>query len=162
MAAGFHERKVNGDICPVMKNFELSVINHPPLGNHSMSASSNFKNNLRDIFTSHGIQKIGKQVFHWWPNSQGCKSHLSSFQVHDPYQNYCPCMWVVIPITVDVRVRWIMLCNSGTFMSWIRDHNLHVTSLWFIVLYKHINSPVLMSPPRWTFCSHFTLSGSID
>lgn len=65
MAAGFHERKVNGDICPVMKNFELSVINHPPLGNHNMSAFSNFKNHLRDIFTSHGIQEIGKQVFHW-------------------------------------------------------------------------------------------------
>lgn len=60
MAAGFHERKVNGDICPVMKIFELSMINHPPLGNRSMTVSSNLKNHLKNIFTNHDIQGIGK------------------------------------------------------------------------------------------------------
>lgn len=67
MAAGFHERKVNGDICPVMKNFELSTINHPSLRNDNMSVSSNFKNHLRNIFTNHDIQGKGKQIFHWCP-----------------------------------------------------------------------------------------------
>lgn len=43
MAAGFLERKVNGDICPVMKNFELSMMNHPHRGNHSISVFSNLK-----------------------------------------------------------------------------------------------------------------------
>lgn len=50
MAAGFHERKVNGDICPVMKIFELSMINHPPLGNHSMTVSSNLKKSFKEYF----------------------------------------------------------------------------------------------------------------
>lgn len=52
MAAGFHERKVNGDICPVMKIFELSMINHPPLGNRSMTVSSNLKNDKEYFYKS--------------------------------------------------------------------------------------------------------------
>lgn len=46
MAAGFHERKVNGNICPAMKNFEWSVINRPPRENGGMGASFNFRNHL--------------------------------------------------------------------------------------------------------------------
>lgn len=65
MAAGFHERKVNGGICPVMKNFDLSLINHPPLGNHSISVFSKFKNDLKNIFTNPDIWTIDKEVFYW-------------------------------------------------------------------------------------------------
>lgn len=50
MAAGFHERKVNGDICPVMKIFELSMINHPPLGNHSIDCLFQFKKSFKEYF----------------------------------------------------------------------------------------------------------------
>lgn len=62
MAAGFHERKVNGNICPATKNFEWSVINCPPLENRGMGASFNFRNHLWDDFANHNTQDIGKQV----------------------------------------------------------------------------------------------------
>lgn len=62
MAAASHERKVNGNICPVMKNFELSMINHLPLENHGMGVSFNSENNLWNNFANHNIQDTGKQV----------------------------------------------------------------------------------------------------
>lgn len=63
MAAGFHQRKVNGNICRAMRNFELSVINHLPLENLGMGASFNFRNHLWNNFANHNIQDTSKQVF---------------------------------------------------------------------------------------------------
>lgn len=60
MAAGFHERKVNGDICPMLKNFELSEMNHLSLANHSISAFSNFKMSFKGYFLQIMINR--KQV----------------------------------------------------------------------------------------------------
>lgn len=85
MAAGFHERKVNGNICPEKKNFELSVINHlPPLESHGMGVSFNFKYHLWNNFANHNIQDVGKQVFLF----MGCKSCFRSFYVHVSNSNY--------------------------------------------------------------------------
>lgn len=85
MAAGFHERKVNGNICAAMKNSELSVINHPPLENRGMGVSFHFKNHLWNNFANHKIQDMGKQVF---PTLQSCKSRFRPLYVRDPDGNY--------------------------------------------------------------------------
>lgn len=80
MAAGFHERKVNGDICPMLKNFELSEMNHLPLANHSISVFSNFKMSFNGYFLQIMINR--KQVnkfLHDDPYLRQCKFQFSFF-----------------------------------------------------------------------------------